>query len=77
MIVKKITTGHWVVNKLVVEHNHVLSTPRKTHMFCSHRKITPAHKNLIDAFEENNMRPADQMGLLSTQSWWIRSSWFQ
>ena len=68
IVVKKITSGHWVVNKFVEEHTHVLSTPRKTHMFRSHRKITPAHKKLIDAFEENNIRPANQMGLLSTQA---------
>ena len=67
MVVNKITIGHWVVNKLVVEHTHVLFTPRKTHMFRSHRKITVAHKSLIDAFEENNIQLANQIGLLSTK----------
>lgn len=30
--IKKTKEGKWVVFKIIVEHTHLLSTPRKTHM---------------------------------------------
>ena len=52
-----------MVTKFIVEHTHALATPRNARMLWSHRKVTPAHRNLIDTFESNNIRTTNQRGV--------------
>ena len=36
---KKMKGGYWTVFKIVVEHSHLLSTPKKAHMLRSHHRV--------------------------------------
>ena len=65
---KKMKGGYWTVFKIVVEHSHLLSTPRKTHMLRSHRRIDAPKKKLIDTYGAANIIPNKQMGILVLQS---------
>ncbi|TVU20960.1 hypothetical protein EJB05_30566, partial [Eragrostis curvula] len=50
--------GIWRVQKVVLKHNHYLSSPNKTPMLRSHRRIIPADRHLIGQIREAGIRPA-------------------
>ena len=57
-----------MVFKIIVEHTHLLSNPRKTHMLRSHRIVSAPKKKLIYTYGAANLRPRDQMALLELQA---------
>ena len=57
-----------MVFKIIVEHTHLLSTPRKTHILRSHRIVSALKKKLIYTYGVANLRPRDQMTLLKLQA---------
>ena len=50
--------GIWTVNKVVLEHNHYLSSPNKRKNLRSQRRVSEADKKLIGQIREAGMKPA-------------------
>jgi hypothetical protein len=48
----------WTVQKVVVEHNHYLASPNKTHKFRSQRHIIEADRKLIGQARRSGMKPS-------------------
>eukprot|EP00268_Persea_americana_P039936 TRINITY_DN3957_c1_g1_i2.p1 TRINITY_DN3957_c1_g1~~TRINITY_DN3957_c1_g1_i2.p1 ORF type:complete len:128 (+),score=18.80 TRINITY_DN3957_c1_g1_i2:1406-1789(+) len=66
--VKRNELGQWVVCKSVVEHSHILSSPRKAHMLRSHRNVPAPKRNLIDSFSAANIHTYSQMDIFEAQA---------
>jgi hypothetical protein len=49
--------GVWTVQKIELDHNHVLATPKKKHMLRSQRHVIDADRQLIAQIREAGMRP--------------------
>ncbi|GAV92403.1 FAR1 domain-containing protein [Cephalotus follicularis] len=60
-------SGNFRVMKFVVEHNHVLSTPRKVHLHRLHRKITFAQAAEACLAESSGMRPKETLEFMGRQ----------
>ena len=58
----------WIVYKFVIEHNHVLLSPRSTSLLRGHRVVTHAQKGLIDTLNEAGVPPRKIMSVLSKES---------
>jgi hypothetical protein len=67
MGLKKVGLG-WIVCKFVIEHNHVLLSPRSTSLLRGHRVVTHAQKCLIDTLNEAGVPPKKIMSVLSKES---------
>jgi hypothetical protein len=50
--------GIWMVQKVVLEHNHYLASPNKKKNLRSQRRVTEADRKLIGQIREVGMRPA-------------------
>ncbi|KAG6698419.1 hypothetical protein I3842_08G019600 [Carya illinoinensis] len=59
---------HWIVNKFVVGHNHVLLTPRSTSFLRGHRGVTKVQKKLIMTLNEFGVLTRKIMSVLSKES---------
>ena len=53
--IKKTKEGKWAVFKIIVEHTHLLSTSRKTHMQRSHCIVSAPKKKLIYTYGATNL----------------------
>ena len=58
----------WIVNKFVVEHNHILLTPRSTSLLRGHRGVTKVQKKLIMTLNESGVPTRKIMSVLSKES---------
>nr|XP_015649995.1 protein FAR1-RELATED SEQUENCE 5-like [Oryza sativa Japonica Group] len=50
--------GIWTVQKVVLEHNHCLVSPNKSHKLRSQRRVIEADRQLIGQIREAGMKPA-------------------
>ncbi|KAL6642730.1 hypothetical protein ACP70R_020911 [Stipagrostis hirtigluma subsp. patula] len=50
--------GLWKVQKVVLDHNHYLASPDKTHKLRSQRRVIEADRKLIAQIREAGMKPA-------------------
>ncbi|EEE59009.1 hypothetical protein OsJ_10742 [Oryza sativa Japonica Group] len=50
--------GIWTVQKVVLEHNHCLVSPNKSHKVRSQRRVIEADRQLIGQIREAGMKPA-------------------
>jgi len=50
--------GIWTVQKVVLDHNHYLASPNKSHKLRSQRCIIEADRKLIGQIREVGMKPA-------------------
>jgi hypothetical protein len=50
--------GIWIVQKIIVDHNHYLASPNKKKNLRSQRRVTEADRKLIGQIREAGMRPA-------------------
>ncbi|CAN6268724.1 unnamed protein product [Urochloa humidicola] len=50
--------GVWLVQKVVVDHNHYLASPNKSHKLRSQRCVNEADRMLIGMIREAGMKPA-------------------
>ena len=50
--------GIWTVQKVVLDHNHYLASPNKSHKLRSQRCIIEADRKLIGQIREAGMKPA-------------------
>lgn len=50
--------GIWTVQKVVLDHNHYLASPNKSHKLRSQRRIIDADRKLIGQIREAGMKPA-------------------
>ena len=50
--------GTWRVQKVVLDHNHDLASPNKSHKLRSQRRVIEADKRLISQIREAGMKPA-------------------
>ncbi|XXG73186.1 hypothetical protein AAC387_Pa07g2146 [Persea americana] len=66
--VRRNADGQWVVCKFVIEHSHILSSPRKAHMLQSHRSVTAPKKKMIDSLSAANIRTCSQMDIFEVQA---------
>ncbi|XP_065876597.1 protein FAR1-RELATED SEQUENCE 5-like [Euphorbia lathyris] len=58
----------YIVSKFIANHTHLTSTPRKTHRFRSHRKISLAQNVMADMAEDSGLNPKETLELLSRQA---------
>ncbi|KAG6673066.1 hypothetical protein I3842_16G092600 [Carya illinoinensis] len=58
----------WIVNKFVVEHNHILLTPRNTSFLRRHMGVTKIQKKLIMTLNESGVQKKKIMSVLSKDS---------
>ena len=49
--------GIWTVQKVVLEHNHYLASPNKSHKLRSQRQVIEANRKLIGQIREAGMKP--------------------
>jgi zinc finger SWIM domain-containing protein 3 len=49
--------GVWTVQKIELDHNYILATPKKKHMLRSQRHVIDADRQLIAQIREAGMRP--------------------
>src|SRR5438105_15949739 len=49
--------GIYTVQKVELDHNHVLATPKKKHMLRSQRQVIDADRQLTGQIREAGMRP--------------------
>ena len=50
--------GIWTVQKVVLDHDHYLTSPNKSHKLRSQRRIIEADRKLIGKIREAGMKPA-------------------
>jgi zinc finger SWIM domain-containing protein 3 len=48
----------WTVQKVVLDHNHYLASPNKTHLLRSQREIIEADRKLIRQARRSGMKPS-------------------
>lgn len=68
MIVKRNQNGNFVVTDIVLEHNHYLASPNKTHMIRSHRKISDSQAYEIDVCNSVGIAPKNAHELMAKQA---------
>ncbi|EEE59391.1 hypothetical protein OsJ_11516 [Oryza sativa Japonica Group] len=54
----------WMVQKVVLEHNHDLVSPNKSHKLRSQRRVIEADRQLIGQIREAGMKPAQVYGFM-------------
>lgn len=52
---KKYKSGQYITCKFIPEHSHPLSSPHKSFMLWSHRRVTDAKKKLMQTFDAVNI----------------------
>jgi hypothetical protein len=50
--------GVWIVQKVVLDHNHYLASPNKSHKLRSQRQVIEVDIQLIGHIREAGMKPA-------------------
>ncbi|KAF7126636.1 hypothetical protein RHSIM_Rhsim11G0066300 [Rhododendron simsii] len=69
LVVVRARSGEgFVVSNFVEGHSHPLTTPRKTHLLKSHRRIFDAQKSLTQHLTAVNVPPHQQMSILELQT---------
>ncbi|CAL0303405.1 unnamed protein product [Lupinus luteus] len=58
-------TGKFCIFQFIAEHKHETSTPRKTHLHRSHRKITPSLASEIYLAESSGIAPKASCELMA------------
>ncbi|KAK0588019.1 hypothetical protein LWI29_032987 [Acer saccharum] len=58
----------WIVNKFVIEHNHILLAPRSTRLLRGHRGVTKVQKKLIMTLNEFDVPTRKIISVLSKES---------
>ncbi|KAF1861706.1 hypothetical protein Lal_00026125 [Lupinus albus] len=59
------STGKFGIVQFIVEHKHETSSPSKTHLHRSHRKITPSLASEIDLAESSGIAPKASCELMA------------
>lgn len=54
----------WTMQKVVLEHNHYLASPNKTHKLRSQREIIEADRKLIGQARRSGMKPSQVFGFM-------------
>jgi hypothetical protein len=49
--------GIWTLQKVELDHNHILATPKNKHMLRSQRHVIDADRHLIAQIREAGMKP--------------------
>ncbi|KAF7145619.1 hypothetical protein RHSIM_Rhsim04G0129100 [Rhododendron simsii] len=69
LVVVRARSGEgFAVSNFVEGHSHSLTTPRKTHLLRSHRRISDAQKSLTRHLATANVPPHQQMSILELQA---------
>ncbi|XP_058182725.1 protein FAR1-RELATED SEQUENCE 5-like [Rhododendron vialii] len=68
VVVRAWSSEGFVVSNFVEGHSHSLTTPRKTHLLKSHRRISDAQKSLTQHLAAANVPPHQQMSILELQA---------
>ncbi|KAF7142258.1 hypothetical protein RHSIM_Rhsim05G0121500 [Rhododendron simsii] len=67
-VVRNQSSGKFVVSQFVEGHNHHLASPKRVHLFRSHRKVSAAKKALVEQLSAANVRTCQQMSIFELQS---------
>ncbi|KAF7144470.1 hypothetical protein RHSIM_Rhsim04G0171600 [Rhododendron simsii] len=67
-VVRNQSSGKFVVSQYVEGHNHPLASPKRVHLFRSHRKVSAAKKALVEQLSAANVRTCQQMSIFELQS---------
>ncbi|XP_058223076.1 protein FAR1-RELATED SEQUENCE 5-like [Rhododendron vialii] len=67
-VVRSKSGDKYVVSQFVEAHNHPLTSPRRTHLLRSHRKVTAAKRALAEQLSQANVPTSQQMSIFEVQS---------
>ncbi|KAF7120004.1 hypothetical protein RHSIM_Rhsim13G0132100 [Rhododendron simsii] len=67
-VVRSKSGDKYVVSQFVEAHNHPLTSPRRTHLLRSHRKVTAAKRVLAEQLSQANVPTCQQMSIFEVQA---------
>ncbi|KAF7132337.1 hypothetical protein RHSIM_Rhsim09G0080800 [Rhododendron simsii] len=76
-VVRSKSGDKYVVSQFVEAHNHLLTSPGRTHLLRSHRKVTAAKRALVQQLSQANVPTCQQMSIFKVQSGGLENVGFE